>query len=178
MVCGSVSYADHGAAYVLRSQRIRMPTISNRHWPEYQSTLWVDPSSPWPVRQAAECLARQYHGESHFNLPYTAGDDNYSMAVLLLKAWQVDIAYTIPVGGAIGFSLPSAEDPTPWISWAYVHPYQRARRLIDSARPSIIQRFPEVRFRRPFTPAGAGMVRRLTNGKDGADETWRPPRGY
>lgn len=172
-----MSYADPGAAYVLGLQNIRMPTISNRHWPRHQDELWVDPSSPWPVRRAAECLARQYHRESHFNTPYSAYDSNYGMGVILLKARQVDIAYTTPVGGAIGFSRPCTEDLALWINWVYVHPHQRGRGLIDDIWPYIIQKCPEIRFRRPFTPAGAGMVRRLTNGKDGIGETWRPPQG-
>lgn len=155
-------YKDPGARALLQRLTIRMPAISKRHWPD-GGLLTVRFMSPRPVRLAAERLALQFQRECDFDfLPYVADSLDPDQVVILIEAPKYAIAHVRIAGGAVGIDL---DVVGPRAGWVYIHPYLRCRGLIDTWWPTLQHEFPGIDFKGPFTPAVAGLAKRIRDGR-------------
>lgn len=154
-----MSYADPDAHYIIDMMTIRMPYVAHRLSLPMAGWPIVTPNSPIWARRVAEQLGRQFHRETRFDgIPYLAEDPDGDVVLLPSQSYLIGRADLI--AGAVGIS---AYDPEPHITWAYVHPYQRGRGLIDSEWPLILAKYPSITLHRDpaNTEAGNAMLDRL-----------------
>lgn len=155
-----MNYPDPGARFVIDRATIRMPYVADARARTISTWPVITPRAPLWARRIVEQLGLQFRRETHFDSPpYLAEDDGPVDDVILLTSSK-SIAYAQLIVGAVAVN---AYDADPYITWAYVHPYERGRGLIDRQWPSIQARYPTVRlYRDPAnTPAGNALLSRL-----------------
>lgn len=154
-----MSYRDPGARDLIDRMTIRMPYVSDERRLSVESWPVVAPRAPLWLRRRAEQIGRQFHRETHVDFPPYLAEDSDGQDVVLLPSrcliWGGQL-----LAGAVGIADAAT---APRLEWAYVHPYERGRGLVERAWPDVMCRYPSIRLNRApaNTPAGNALLGRL-----------------